>query len=244
MPSLLADLADLVLPRICAGCRRPGPALCRDCAAPTGLIVSLPGLAVSAAGPYDGALRSALLQFKERGRRELGPPLARLLGAAVAIWLTRWPVEWPDPVLVPVPSSRAAARRRGADHVAALARRAARECRPGLGGAGHARRQLDWVPALRVVRPVADSAGLGSSARAANLSRAFAVRTPAAGRSALVVDDIVTTGATLAEAVRALHTAGWRVPGAAVVAATPRRRGDAASGHARAAAPSWAGEVL
>ena len=69
------------------------------------------------------------------------------------------------------------------------------------------------VPALTHAREVADQAGLCVDARRANLSKAFAVRRPAvahlvAGQCVIVVDDIVTTGATAAEAVRALAAAG------------------------------------
>jgi predicted amidophosphoribosyltransferase len=72
---------------------------------------------------------------------------------------------------------------------------------------------------------VQDSAGLRIDERRANLAGAMAARpAPNACGPVVVVDDIVTTGATLAEAIRALRCAGWPVTGAAVVAATPRRR--------------------
>ena len=74
---------------------------------------------------------------------------------------------------------------------------------------------------LRQRRAIADSAGLGLRERAENLHHALAAR-PGEGRVALLVDDIVTTGATLGEAERALQAAGWAVAGAVVVAATPR----------------------
>lgn len=88
---------------------------------------------------------------------------------------------------------------------------------------------LVYAPVLRHVRPVADQAGLDAAARTANLSGALAVPAGAvravAGRAVVVVDDVLTTGATLTEATRALRAAGARVVGAAVVAATPRTRG-------------------
>jgi predicted amidophosphoribosyltransferase len=91
------------------------------------------------------------------------------------------------------------------------------------------------VTLARVLRPrrrVADQTGLSSTQRAANLSGAFGVAgggigplRAARGRSAVavLVDDIVTTGATLAEAARALREVGVDVPLAITVAATRRR---------------------
>jgi predicted amidophosphoribosyltransferase len=115
-------------------------------------------------------------------------------------------------VLVPVPSSPAAVRARGQDHARRLARAAARTL-PGVPAR----------PLLRLTRAVADQAGLDTAARARNLSGALTARA-SAGLRVVVVDDVVTTGATLAEATRALQAAGAQVLGAAVVAATVRRR--------------------
>jgi predicted amidophosphoribosyltransferase len=70
---------------------------------------------------------------------------------------------------------------------------------------------------------VRDSAGLDIAARAANLAGAMRADGPRGSPRAVLVDDIVTTGATLLEAARALRAAGWTVPGAVVVAATARR---------------------
>ncbi len=204
---MLGALADLILPRRCAGCGDAGGhALCASCAPPQApLLIGAPGLRIAAAGTYDGGLRRAVLGYKERGRRELARPLAGLLAIAAAT------VAAPGSMLVPVPSMRAAARRRGGDHVARLARHVARP----LGG------QVSAV--LTLARPVRDSAGLGISARRLNLGNAMRARAPAAGGQAILLDDIVTTGATLVEAARALRAAGWQVAGAAVIAATPRR---------------------
>src|SRR5690606_9310485 len=120
--------------------------------------------------------------------------------------------------LVPVPSTRPAVRRRGHDPLGRTARRAAVVLRR----VGYA---CAVVPALRHQREVADQAGLDAAARRANLAFALDVRPMAvgllAGRCVVLVDDIVTTGATLSEASRALVTAGIRPCGAAVVAATP-----------------------
>lgn len=209
---MLAALADLVLPRSCIGCGRAGPALCATCAAADLHVVPNPGLSVVAGARYHGGLRSALIAYKERGRHDLARPLGTLLALAVDA------VGHRDAVLVPVPSTGAARRARGGDHLLRLGRMT-RGC----------------TPALHLVRAVADSAGLDTVARAANLAgamRASPPRRPAT--SAVIIDDITTTGATLAEAARALREVGWWVAGAAVVAATPRRYPAGKAGQPRA----------
>lgn len=212
---MLRALTDLLLPRRCGGCGHTGDLLCPACR-PRHLI-RVAGLAVPVvgAGRYADGLRAALLAYKERGRADLAAPLAALLAAAAAgLVLPRAGPRAPagGVVLVPVPSAPAAARRRGGDHVQRLAASAARR----LG--------VRSVGALRLVRPVRDSAGLGAVARYENLAGAMAGRPARPGVVAVIVDDIVTSGSTLAESVRALRHAGWQVTGAAVVAVTARRR--------------------
>jgi ComF family protein len=205
---VLADLLDLVLPRVCAGCQAPGAVLCRACCLalaaprlhrPDPCPAGLPPLVAAAA--YAGPVRAALLAHKEDGRLALARPLGRALAAAVAL------LGAPEAVLVPVPSARAAVRARGHDHARRLARAAGRS-----------------APLLVPARRVADQAGLSSAGRAENLRGALRARRPLEGLPVVVVDDVVTTGATLAEAARALRAAGADVRGAAVVAATARTR--------------------
>jgi predicted amidophosphoribosyltransferase len=87
-------------------------------------------------------------------------------------------------------------------------------------------RNVTGVRALRQLHPIADSAGLSAVARAQNLRGALGIRAAAvrvvAGAAVILVDDLVTTGATLAEAAAVLDAAGARVLGAAAVAATAR----------------------
>lgn len=86
--------------------------------------------------------------------------------------------------------------------------------------------QAQVISALSVTRTVVDQVGLTASGRRINVSGAFAATTPhPAHREVIIVDDITTSGATLAEAQRALITAGWFVRGAAVVAQTSPRLG-------------------
>jgi predicted amidophosphoribosyltransferase len=211
--SALAALLDLVLPRRCVGCGSPLGVLCPQCV-PAGPILAIGGCDVAgfATAPYEGPVRAALLAYKERGRRDLAGPLGIQLARAVreCVRVQRAPPG--RAILVPVPSASSAAAARGGDHVVRLARRA--------GAAGGLRVARG---ALALTRGVRDSAGLTTGERASNLAGAMAARPVPAERCAVVVDDIVTTGATLRESVRALHAAGWPVLGCAVVAATPRR---------------------
>ncbi|GGV09534.1 hypothetical protein GCM10010182_31400 [Actinomadura cremea] len=117
-----------------------------------------------------------------------------------------------------VPSGRRALRRRGRDATGEVVRVAVRR----LQAEGVAVRAVD---ALRQRRRVADQAGLTAARRAANLRGAIEVRAPVAGRRVVLVDDVVTTGASLSEGARALRAAGAELAGAATVAMTPRRWG-------------------
>jgi predicted amidophosphoribosyltransferase len=207
---VLDTLLDLALPRLCVACRTPDRhALCPRCRPTDAPLVSASaGFEVAAAGSYDGALRTALLAYKERDRRDLARALGGVLADAVAALAPE-----PDVVLVPVPSSRRARRARGGDRVARLARVAARS------------HGLCVRSPLRLIRIVRDSAGLDTKTRQANLAGAMTAARPDRLRAAIVVDDIATTGTTLTEAARALTASGWHVVGAAVVAATVKRDG-------------------
>jgi predicted amidophosphoribosyltransferase len=247
----VAALADLVLPRTCAGCGLPGHLLCRPCAS----LLARPRLATPrrvpwgfpptvAAGAYAGPVRPTVIAFKERGRAELARPLGTALALAVTALSRAVPERRGPLLLVPVPSSRAALRTRGRDHVRELTRHAVAELR----AAG--------LPAaeLRLLRRrgrVQDSSALSAAQRRANLAGTFLVdpRRPPPDRGALLVlvDDVVTSGATLTEAAETL--AGAVLPGAlpvvaAVVAATPRTSGPGASACDLLLVRSGTGTVL
>ena len=228
--------ADLALGAACAGCSREPGLLCARCRAllagparPVAPDPVPPGLpAVHAVAAYAGPVRTVIAQHKEGGRLGLARPLGEALARAAGGTLDRGG-ESVRAVLVPVPSRPGSARRRGHDPLLRAARRAATDLRRAGGS-------VSVVPALAHCRVVADQAELGYAERRANLAGALRVRAAAvpllAGATVVLVDDVLTTGATLAEARRALEAAGPTVAGAAVVAATVRRSTGARVGGA------------
>ncbi|MBT2210717.1 ComF family protein [Actinomadura sp. NEAU-AAG7] len=213
------DLIDLLLPDRCAGCGKAPALLCDACAAPLSGAprpVRAPAGVPSAwtVAPYEGSVQMVLANYKERGRTPLADPLGRALAHAIqAAAPTGVPL-----VVVPVPSSRRANRRRGHDPLGGVVDAALQHLRAnGL--------NATKASALRQRRRTNDQAGLSAAERAANLSGALEVtpKTDMAGRRVLLADDVITTGASLAESARALRAAGAEVTAAATLAATPRR---------------------
>ena len=225
---LVETVVDLAVPAACVGCGGPGADLCGRCGtalrAPPRLVRPTPcppGLPpVATVADYADAVREALVAHKERAAYALAAPLSAALARAVALAIVS---ASGDPVLVPVPSSPSARRSRGDDPLLRLTTQAAARMRA-VGVAA------SIVPALQHVRRVRDSAGLSAPQRAANLAGALVVRSGAreriAGRRPVVVDDVMTTGATLVEAARALRVAGVDVAAGAVVASAVRRGAD------------------
>lgn len=230
----LADgFVDLVLGSACVACTRPGRPLCLRCRAALPDRASVrwptptpPGLAPPyAMGDYDDALRALVLAHKERRVLALAQPLGDLLAGAVRTALDDHGCPRDEPVvLVPVPSRPAAVRQRGHDPTWVMTSRAAR----GLTAAG---RPVSAARLLRLRPGVVDQAGLDTRGRAANLAGSMAAPAAAVRRvgerlpraHVVLCDDVLTTGATLREAQRALHAAGVPVLAAATVAATRRR---------------------
>ncbi|KNY07415.1 ComF family protein [Microbacterium sp. GCS4] len=210
--SLGTEVLGLLLAACCAGCGAPEVILCDACrgelsAAPIDLRTP-GGLAVRAALPFDGVRARCVRRLKDDGETLLVRPLGAALAAAIA----RSPVPSaalvpvPSAALVPVPTSRRSMRRRGFSVPEVLIR-----------GTGHRPlRVLSTVPGRR------DQRGLDVADRAANVRGSMRARSGSDGREVIVVDDVMTTGATLDEAATTLARAGYRVSSAVVLAATPR----------------------
>lgn len=205
--------ADLVLGSFCAGCARPGLILCDECARwVAGLPVRCVGRAALPScwvvGDYDGRLARLVAAHKQaRSRR-----LTSALGEAVARVARSQEISGPL-VVVPVPTSRRAIRRRGHDHTMRLARATCRALRR----RGIPARARPWLRRSAAVR---DQVGLGRRERLANQRGSMTWR--GSGDAAVVlVDDVVTTGATVAEAWRACASASATPVLAVAVAQTP-----------------------
>jgi predicted amidophosphoribosyltransferase len=222
-------LLELIAPTRCAGCELPGvlvcdecrdglprihqPAACRRCGAPDGIeaCAECDGVALAFSRAACAALLALPLSrvvtvYKDGGERRLAGPLAEIalpalehsIGDDAAVDVARLgpgapPIEW---TLVPVPASRRAVARRGFDHVERLARELA------TASGMHLTRVLER-------RGGRDQRGLGREQRRTNVAGVFrALEAEDVPRRALLVDDVITTGATLDSAARTLLVAG------------------------------------
>lgn len=237
---------DLVLGSRCVGCDRPGRVLCRGCGPGLGSsprAVGAPhlhrGAQVWAAGEYAGTLREAVVAHKEDGVLGVAPVLGQCLAAAVRTGLGVEAGRNGEVVLVQVPSRPGVVRRRGDDPLGRVVRLARRElARDGW--------SVRCASVLRSHAGVRDQGGLAAHERADNVAgslwcptaeqrrlAAWARRAAGSGARLQVVlcDDVVTTGATLGEAERALAAVGVAVQARAVVAAVRLRRIAAGEGR-------------
>lgn len=205
----IADAFGVVLPVTCIGCGAADRSVCDSCRPRllgSPYVVDRSGLGAWAALPYEGEVASAIGAYKDGGRTDAAPTLARALRAAVAASLGDLP---PGTVEVcTVPSTAAAMRARGYAPVELL-----------LAHCG-----IRSSKVLRFTRAHEDQAELTAAARRANADGALEARRPLVGRRFLLVDDVLTTGSTLAEARRAVTAAGGCVAAIAVLAETPLRR--------------------
>jgi len=237
---LVAGAIDLVYPSHCMACGEGldgtaalclscaakvhwiGHDRCRRCGAGVGLhrgaVESCPECATHppafveeacAVAKYGGPLRAVILGLKFGGGLQAVPMLARLLATRIRdTQLLQNAAGW---AVVPVPLAPPDARQRGFNQAEELARALTRDfpVRPDVG-------------LLRKTRATRPQATLDHAARAQNLRGVFAVDHKRARRYAatgvLLVDDVMTTGATLAECARALHEAGIRRIRGAVIA--------------------------
>jgi predicted amidophosphoribosyltransferase len=209
----LLDALALVLPVECAGCGAPDRSLCARCVAalagPPEHHALSDGTPAISALDYEGPVRRAILALKESGRtdvaRALAVPLARAMTEATAG--LPGVAELSAIEVLPVPTGRAAFRRRGYDPVALLVRRAG----------------MPQVRLLAHSRAAAQQKHLAVGERALNRAGTMRAIRRIDGRRFLLVDDVLTTGATLEEAARAVRAQGGEIVAAATLAYTRKR---------------------
>lgn len=200
--AIVESLLGLLAPSSCCACgesldeARFGvvPAVfCRACGPPApASAIEIEGVPVVAAGDYAPPLSLAIKRFKFDKRPELAHPLSELLEpAARGLGLEK------KDVWVPVPLHRARLVERGYNQAALLARALAKRTRSG---------SLPLL--LERIRDTSQQARLDRDARVENTGGAFALRRPLSGRRVVLVDDVVTTGATVSACLAALRTGG------------------------------------
>ncbi len=146
------------------------------------------GFRIISPAPYEGGFRKALYRFKFQGQRALAKPLGRLMAQAAAGEKFDG-VTW-------TPMTAKKKRKRGYDQSQLLAKETAKAL------------QLPCIPLLEKVRENGVQHQLSRRERAKNVKNAYRAKEQAAGLSLLLVDDIVTTGATMKECAGALYAAG------------------------------------
>ncbi len=208
LAGVVQRLLDVLLPPTCPGCGKEGQIICARCRTslvrrleePAGVPIGLPSrqpagiVQLEWCAAYNGPARACLHALKYDGERRLVEPLAEIMAG-------RWErASVGGDVLVPVPVHAARRRQRGFDQAELLAVAIGR------------RLNLPVVSAVaRASRTTAQHA-LGKTARAANVGHAFAAHPTAAhqvrGKWVVLVDDLITTGATVAGCAAVLYDSG------------------------------------
>ena len=198
---VIHELGQLIFPIRCFGCNKIGLSICSTCRRewhPHYYLRHIASLKVHSAIIYSPTASKILLAAKENGIKGADA----LIVESIIHVLSQADFSDLDIALVPIPSSLLAKRRRGRGFIIDIVGQIAQQT------------SLPVINALELARPVRDQSGLHSAQRAKNMNGAMRLRAGVIPKADLVlIDDVVTTGATLREAARALTAAGCHVVG-------------------------------
>lgn len=160
---------------------------------------------VSAAAVFEGDVRTAVISLKYRNQRQFAKPLAKLVTDAI---LLERAMNYDFHYVTWAPTTTQHLRQRGMDHAELIAREVGKQ----LG-----------IPVKNLLRRMTHETQTHRSRQQRLLGPTFRAHSLAAGRKVLVVDDVVTTGATLHAVRRAFRSIGVELVECWAVAATPSR---------------------
>ena len=198
---VITELSQLLFPTRCYGCNAIGISICSNCRRewhPHYYLTHIGGLRVNSAVLYSPTASKIILAAKEHGLKGAD----ELIIDAIVHVLSRANFDKYNVRLVPIPSSAINRRRRGRSFI------------PDICDEISVRTSIPIIPALTILRKVKDQSTLSAAARAKNMHGAFGIAENIYPRGDLIlIDDVVTTGATVCEAARALNSHGFAVLG-------------------------------
>ena len=202
--SILQELSQLIFPSRCFGCSTLATSICANCSAEWKVrhyLTKLDNLEVQSAVLYTPVAAKVILAAKESGIASADELLIQvIIGVLEKVKLDTQPFR-----LVPIPSSRQSQRRRGRSFIVDLVQEISD------------RTGIPTLNCLALANKVADQSGLSRKQRLENMKGAFCIKQVARG-NLILIDDVVTTGATLKEAARALNSQGLRAHISAITA--------------------------
>ena len=197
--SLIGELSQLLFPTRCYGCNAIGLSICSSCRRewhPHFYTTHVQGIKVHSAVIYSPTASRIIMAAKERGLKGAD----ELIVDAIVHVLDKANFDTFNVRLVPIPSSAPNRRRRGRSFIPEICKQVS------------AITSIPVIPALTINRAVKDQSSLSAKARLTNMRGAFSISTNTHPRGDLIlIHDVVTTGATVSEAARALNSQGFHV---------------------------------